>query len=233
MFPEQPAETSEVPQAKIVGDRVVVECGGRRTDLRLPDKQTLSESIGQAFDESEIPPPENRPLYLALDWSEFMAHSTRRRWLIGELQSALDSVPAHWLVHQGVCLHNGRRSAHWPLSDLRADRWPGSLPSPHPRDTLGALASAIRAAEAEPGSVRLVFLTWNAGLTVDTGRSSAISAHGALARSVRLRIVQVHGEHVGLFEEIAGRENYDILEYVPEVADRHATHSVRLFDRYD
>ena len=127
-------------------------------------------------------------------------------------------------------MHNGREATYWPLADVRAGRWPDSLPRPHSQDTLGALASAVRAAAACDDAC-LVFLTWNAGLTVESDREEPISLHAELARSVRLRVIQVHGERVGPFERIAGRTNYDIVEYIPIAAKRSRAGSVQLFDR--
>ncbi len=230
IFPEEPGDSSEVPRAELVDGRVVVEWNGRREPLRLPDEATLSECIGSAFDESEIPPPGNRPLYLAIDWSQFLAGPKLRAWLAAELQAALESAPEHWLVRETVYFHNGREAAPWPIAKVRAGRWPDPLPRPHSRDTLGALASAVRAAAA-CSDARLVFLTWNAGLTVDPNREDTVSLHAELVRSVRLRVIQVHGERVEPFERIAGRTNYDVVEYVPVGAERARKGSLLLFDR--
>lgn len=227
---DPPVNNNVVPQVEVIEDRIVVQLRDQRMELPLPDDDTLSGQIGLAFDKSEIPPPGNRTLYLALDWSEYMAAAHRHEWLIGELKSALDSVPPHWLEGEAVYLHNGETATPWPLADLMNDRWPDPPLPPHHCDTLKALSASIRDANRLGNHLKLVFFTWYSELTVNMDHWAATEVHVELARNVNLRVIQVGDKDLEVFESIAGKERYDRVEYVPESTDASRASSFRFFD---
>lgn len=216
LHPGGEPEGDEIPRIRLEGETVRVDLGAQRLAVELPDDEALAASIGRTFNPAEIPPPGNRRVYLAIDWSQFLAHPARRAWLAAELQAALASLPPHWLVDESVYLDNAHERVAWPLDDLRAGNWPPSLPTPHTRATLDALHHALQTADRLPGHPRLVFVSWNSGLTVAPDAVADAEATDPAARRLALRIVQVHGERVRRLEQIAGRKNYDIVEYRPE-----------------
>ncbi len=218
LMPEPASARDQVPTISLENDRIAVRWGEVTTTIRLPDDEQLGRQIGLALDPSEIPPPGGRTLYYALDWSTYMASPARRGWLIKQLQSSLDCIPEHWLVQRSIQIHSGRQRVDWPLSQLRDNLMPKTLPTPHRRETYTTLASAIRAANQAEGDHRLVFMTFNGGLTSDPSDRPLLAVHRQQAGQARLRVIQVHGDPVAAFEELAGRSRYDIVDFEPDTS---------------
>lgn len=224
VFPETVSGKGDFPRLEQKGDNFAVELDGRRTLLELPGSETLQEQIGRLFADRISPPADDRKIYLAIDWCEFLAESRRRQWLLSELQSVVQSWPDDAFADQAVFLHTSQATSLWPLADLRKGRWADPLPASHHQDTVGSLGSAIAEASTRQ-DVRLVFFTWNAGLSTpedgvtaleQLGRRLSVPDPAASAKDVELEILQVHGQRVKFFEQLAGQRHYNLFEYRPD-----------------
>ncbi len=218
-----PSGAREIPGLQFIKGQPRARWEGGTQPVQLPDERTLSLHVGRPMDAWEIPPPDDRRVYFAVDWSRFLAEESRRRWLLAELQFGLRNVPDHWLIGESIYLQNEETAVTWPLRELRESHWPTIIPASHERATLGALAKAVAAAELVGGHVRLIFLTWNTEVSIEVGSAesglittSLPSDLVARVRALQLRILQMHGQRLMVLEALAGKENYDICEFRPE-----------------
>ena len=220
LYPEIPRDGGDVPMLRSEGDRYFVQFGDRSQEIQIPDEKVLGQRIGCPLDTWELPPPDNRRIYLAIDASQYLLHPARRGWLLAELKHGLESVPSTWLVHENVYLHTPSESVPWPSSDLSMGRWPQILPTGHASATLSTLRSAIHAAGKIKDPVQLVFLTWNPEVSVEDGSDAAVltADHQLVvdAGLVRLRIIQFHGNRLDVLKGIVWERNYDVFDYRPE-----------------
>ncbi len=220
LYPEIPRDDGEVPHVHSDGKRYFVQFGDRDQEIQLPDEKLLGQRIGRPLDDWELPPPDDRRMYLAIDTSQYLLQPARRDWLLAELKHGLESVPSTWLVHESVYLQTPSQSVPWPVSDLRHGRWPQQIPTGHQSATVSTLRSAVLAAAEIKDPVRLMFLTWNPEVSVEDGRDTAIlTADRQLlenAGSVRLRIIQFHGNRLEVLKAMVWKENYDVFEFRPD-----------------
>ncbi len=220
LYPEVPRDDDEIPVLRSEGERYFAQFGDRNQEIQIPDEKLLAQRIGRPLDTWELPPPDNRDIYLAIDASQYLLHPARRGWLLAELRHALESVPSTWLVQESVFLHTPSQSVPWPLSDLRQGRWPHMLPAGHASATMSNLRSVVHVTGEIKNSVQLVFLTWNPEVSIEDGGDAAVQAADQQlvhdAGSLHLRIIQFHGNRLDVLKGIVWKANYDVFEYRPE-----------------
>lgn len=220
---ESSADSQEPPLFVVdEGKQIVARFGLLNRPIVLPDDGALSLRIGRPLDDWELPPPQRQRVYLAVDWSGYLQQPARKNWLLKELQFAIGAIPCTWLVNQEIHLHTGEGGTPWTAADLVGGRWPSHMPaSVSWTSTLAALQSAAAAADRCQPGVRLVFLTWNPEVSLQsadlTGHSASFLQTEQVVRSMPLRIVQFHGQRLKLFEKLArGKANYDVFDYRPD-----------------
>lgn len=215
-----------IPTLQDADGKYAVVAEGRQFSVSLPGDDHLGSWIGKPYDPLVASPPGGLPVFLAIDWSDYFASDKLRGWLLAEVLHLASAECEHWFVGRQVFLMTPGQAFGCPLQALRREgTWPAGAPAGHAKDTVGALAQALSAAEPR-GPLRLVFVTWNSELTVPeeigvaNRRMSGALTHDpqAVARQVNLQIMQVHGRRQPLFERLAGPRNYGRWDYEPESA---------------
>lgn len=211
----------------VQGERLLVTpAGGETLSLPRPDATDLGRLVGRPFGVAQGGGG-TRVVYVALDWSAYLASDGRRDWLIDELKHALNGVEATALVEGAVHLHSGDAAAAWPLADLRRGDLADVAVVPHTDRTVETLTAVAGRVEKQRGVGRAYFMTWNPVTTIpaklrdgDVKRSPELAGLATRLAKLPLDVVQLEGDRLPCLAGLAGRRYY--------TAERKAEPSLRL-----
>jgi hypothetical protein len=209
-------------RAEVKGGKLVLTPEGRRAvTLAIPDSEQLGFWVGRPFTPPPNAPtgPNNSRIYVALDWSEYLASPQRRQWLLAELQHALKGVEEKSLVDGSVFLHSGSRVAAWRVALLREGKLPEEIlraVQPHTNQTIETLTEVLAQEEPQRATIaRLYFLTWNPDTTIppavrnlDLKRSSDHASLAAHAGKLQPFVLQMGETRLPCFASLAGKRYY-------------------------
>ncbi len=208
----------------IKGERLVLTpTGGRSVAVERPGAAQLGQWIGRPF----APPGEAGPVqaggrvYVAVDWSAYLASPDRQSWLLGELKHALRDVSPDVLVGEAIHLHAGKNVADWPLADVQRGVLSDDIRrgvAAHTNQTLETLSEVVTQAERQKATIaRLYFLTWNPAISIpmdvresDLRQSPAHADLVAKTAKVPLVVVQVFETRLRCLVSLAGKHYYTV-----------------------